>query len=174
MQHWYAPSLASPAEAGVQAWPAEEVVRLLKDGQAAKGAAMGPMAEVVFSSTQHLVDADLRAMATFLRELPQHQAAAPDPVPVPREVLELGASVYKAQCADCHGERGEGAGSAYPPLAGHRTATMASSANLVKVILSGGFPPTTQGNPRPYGMPSLLLEDMRDRRRCLIRAPFMG
>lgn len=153
MQDWYAPSLASPAEAGVQAWSPEEAVRLLHDGQAAKGAAMGPMAEVVFRSTQHLVDADLRAIATFLRELPQHPAAAPQFVPVPPGVLELGARVYKAQCAECHGERGEGGGSAYPPLAGHRTATMASGANLVKVILSGGFPPTTRGNPRPYGMP---------------------
>lgn len=153
MQNWYAPSLTSPAEAGVQAWPIEEGIRLLRDGQAAKGAAMGPMAEVVFRSTQHLAEADLRAMATFLRELPQHASAAPAPVPVPREVLDLGASLYKAHCADCHGERGEGGGSAYPPLAGHRTATMASSANLVKVILNGGFPPTTKGNPRPYGMP---------------------
>ena len=25
--------------------------------------------------------------------------------------------------------------------------------NLVRIILSGGFAPTTQGNPRPYGMP---------------------
>jgi len=31
---------------------------------------------------------------------------------------------------------------------------MASSANLVKVIISGSFPPTTAGNPRPYGMPA--------------------
>jgi hypothetical protein len=48
---------------------------------------------------------------------------------------------------------GEGSGFAYPALAGHRSATMPSSTNLVKVILSGGFPPTTGGNPRPYGMP---------------------
>ena len=42
---------------------------------------------------------------------------------------------------------------AYPALAGHRTVTMASSANLLKVIISGGFPPTTPGNPRLYRMP---------------------
>lgn len=153
MQNWYAPSLASPAEAGVQDWSAAEVVRLLKDGATSKGAAMGPMAEVVFSSTQHLSDADLRAMATFLKELPQHQAPAPKAVNVASDLLPLGAKIYKARCAECHGERGEGGGAAYPPLAGHRTATMASSANLVKVIISGGFPPTTSGNPRPYGMP---------------------
>jgi len=153
MQNWYAPSLASPAEAGVQAWSIEEAMRLLKEGRSAKGAAMGPMAEVVFGSTQHLVDADLRAMASFLRELPQHQPPAREPARAGSDALALGARIYKAQCAECHGEQGEGGGTAYPPLAGHRTATMASGANLVKVILTGGFPPTTSGNPRPYGMP---------------------
>ena len=153
MQNWYAPSLAAPAEAGVQAWTPEDIVRLLKDGQTTRAAAMGPMAEVVFSSTQHLGDADLRAMATFLRELPPHQPAQPSPVKAGNDIPELGAELYKTQCAECHGERGEGGGFAYPPLAGHRTVLMSSSANLVKVIISGGFPATTGGNPRPYGMP---------------------
>ena len=26
-------------------------------------------------------------------------------------------------------------------------------ANVVRVVLAGGFPPATTGNPRPYGMP---------------------
>ena len=30
---------------------------------------------------------------------------------------------------------------------------MASAANLVHVVLQGGFPPSTAGNPRPFGMP---------------------
>ena len=30
------------------------------------------MAEVVYRSTQYLDDSDLRAMATYLKELPQH------------------------------------------------------------------------------------------------------
>ncbi len=153
MQNWYAPSLASPAEAGVQGWTTPEIVRLLKDGRTAGGAAMGPMAQVVSSSTQHLDQADLRAMATFLRELPRHRPPAPESVKAGDDILALGARLYRAQCAECHGERGEGNGIAYPALAGHRTATMPSSANLVKVVLSGGFPATTEGNPRPYGMP---------------------
>ncbi|MGV3571395.1 MAG: c-type cytochrome [Ramlibacter sp.] len=153
MQNWYAPSLASPAEAGVQGWTTQEVVRLLRDGRTAGGAAMGPMAEVVSSSTRHLDEADLRAMATFLRELPRQHPPAPEPAKAGVDVLALGARLYKAQCAECHGERGEGSGLAYPALAGHRSATMPSSTNLVKVILNGGFPATTEGNPRPYGMP---------------------
>jgi mono/diheme cytochrome c family protein len=153
MQNWYAPSLASPAESGVQGWTTQEIVRLLKDGRADRGAAMGPMAEVVFSSTQHLDEADLRAMATFLRELPAHQPRAAEPVKAGGDVLALGDRLYKAHCAECHGEHGEGGGLAYPALAGHRTVTMPSGANLVKMIISGGFPPATEGNPRPYGMP---------------------
>ena len=154
MQNWYAPSLASSAEAGVQGWTGDEVVRLLKDGTSARGTAMGPMAEVVAGSTRHMSDPDLRAMATFLRELPQHASASIDDSPaVPADVMELGARIYKARCAECHGERGEGGAAAYPPLAGHRTVTMPSAANLVKVIVHGGFPATTPGNPRPYGMP---------------------
>jgi mono/diheme cytochrome c family protein len=30
---------------------------------------------------------------------------------------------------------------------------MDSPANLVHVVLEGGFPPATPGNPRPFGMP---------------------
>ncbi|RYZ00573.1 MAG: cytochrome c, partial [Comamonadaceae bacterium] len=140
-------------EAGVQDWPLDDVVQLLKTGAAPRGTAMGPMAEVVFGSTQHLADADLRAMAVFLKELPRHDPPAPRPVAATSESLALGARIYGNQCAQCHGKQGEGAGDAYPALAGHRTVTMNSSANLLRVILIGGFPPTTPGNPRPFGMP---------------------
>lgn len=153
MGGWYAPSLASPAEAGVQDWSVEEIVRLLRDGLAGQGATLGPMAEVVFASTQHLDEADLRAMAVFLRELPQHRAARVEAARAPAGVLRAGESLYREHCAECHGEKGEGSGAAYLPLAGRRTVTMSSGANLVKTIVDGGFPPTTAGNPRPYGMP---------------------
>ena len=39
---------------------------------APQGSVLGPMAEVVFRSTQHLSDADARAMAVYLQALPQH------------------------------------------------------------------------------------------------------
>ena len=153
MQNWYAPSLASPSEAGVQDWSGPAVVALMKNGIGDRGATLGPMAEVVYGSTQYLSDTDLQAMATFLRDLPRREAERQGAAPVASDVRDLGARLYKAQCAECHGDRGEGAGSIYPALAGHRTVTMDSSANLVKVILNGGFPPTTVGNPRPFGMP---------------------
>ena len=152
MQNWYAPSLSSSAEAGLQDWPIEEIMQLLKTGKAANGSTLGPMAEVVFSSTQHLNPKDLKAMAHYLKELPRQESAQAEPKLANAEGQQIGQSLYEDQCASCHGDRGEGRGD-YPALAGNRTVTMHSSVNLVRIILSGGFAPTTQGNPRPYGMP---------------------
>ena len=42
---------------------------------------------------------------------------------------------------------------AYPALAGNRAVTLPVTANLVQVVLHGGFAPATAGNPRPFGMP---------------------
>jgi mono/diheme cytochrome c family protein len=41
----------------------------------------------------------------------------------------------------------------YPPLAGNPSIQMESSVNPVRMVLNGGFPPGTIGNPMPYGMP---------------------
>lgn len=152
MQNWYAPSLSSPTEAGLQDWPMEDIMQLLKTGKTAHSSTLGPMAEVVFISTQHLNQKDLRAIAHFLKELPRQENAKEDLKLATPEGQQIGQSLYLNQCAQCHGDHGEGRGD-YPSLAGNRTVIMNSSVNLVRIILSGGFAPTTEGNPRPYGMP---------------------
>ena len=154
MQDWYAPSLLSPAEAGVSDWEIEDIVDLLKKGVSRRSSVMGPMAEVVFRSTQHLNDADLRALAVFLRSLPQAsapQSIASDGSAEARQ--PQGAELYKQHCADCHGDRGEGLAGAYPALAGNRAVVMQKPINVIRAVLAGGYLPATTGNPRPYGMP---------------------
>ena len=153
MQDWYAPSLNSPAEAGLAGWDAAHVVQLLKTGQAPGASVMGPMAEVVLRSTQHLSDADLQAMAAYLRALPQTPPPKREPIQRDSDVMRRGQAVYDRRCADCHGDDGRGAAGLYPPLAGNRAVTMDSAANVVVAIASGGYPPATAGNPRPFGMP---------------------
>lgn len=149
---WLAPSLRAESEAGVQHWDIARTVELLQRGTTTGASVMGPMAEVVFESTQHLSAADLRAMALYL------QALAPQPVAQPvfeaagGEQLALGEKVYGQSCADCHGQQGEGAPGAYPALAGNRTVTQAQAGNTVLAVLGGGFAPATAGNPQPYGM----------------------
>ena len=154
MQNWYAPSLASAAEAGVADWTPAQVVALLRNGTSPRGTVLGPMAEVVLQSTQHLAQDDLLAMAEFLRALPQAPAETPGPVPsAESRVAVRGATLYGNHCAQCHGEQGQGVAGAYPGLAGNRAVLLPVTANLVQVLLGGGFAPATRGNPRPYGMP---------------------
>ena len=154
MQDWYAPSLLSATEAGVAEWGPEDIVDLLKKGLSRRGSVMGPMAEVVFRSTQYLTHEDLRALAVFLKSLPQANAERATTTRVAAEAEQAdGFDIYKQHCATCHGETGEGTASAYPPLAGNRAVVMDIPINVIRAVLAGGYLPATGGNPRPYGMP---------------------
>ncbi len=154
VQPWLAPSLRDPAAAGVQAWRAERVVELLKTGTADGATMLGPMAEVVFGSTQHLADADLRAITVYLQAVPPPPPEPREPPPRPAPaVAARGADLYERHCARCHGEHGEGAAGIYVPLAGNRAVTLDPPANAVQAVLRGGFAPATTGHPRPFGMP---------------------
>lgn len=152
---WYAPALDSDAEAGLKSWPTAEVVALLKTGVTPRASVSGPMAEVVYRSTQHLSESDLHAMAVYLQALPSHGSAMQQPVPLQRSgaLMQRGEKIYSLHCASCHGESGEGKTGMYPPLAANRAVNLASPSNLMQMLRFGGYAPTTEGNPRPYGMP---------------------
>ena len=153
-QGWYAPSLAAPDQAGVALWKRADVVSLLKTGQAPGASVSGPMAEVVYGSTQHWNEQDLQAVAEFLQALPAGPAhQAPSANAASTAMLTQGSKIYERECTGCHGPSGQGAPGVYPALAGNRAVTMAVTTNLVHIVRSGGFAPATAGNPRPYGMP---------------------
>lgn len=156
---WIAPSLTDPAHPGVAGRAADELVQLLQTGVSSQAAVMGPMAEVVAGSTQHLQPQDLRAMVNYLQSLvPAAQGpvrpAGRRPDPAPEAAMSSGARLYTRHCADCHGSQGQGVAGVYPALAGNRSVTMDPPRNLLQAITRGGFPPGTAGNPRPYGMPA--------------------
>ena len=154
LQGWTAPSLHPPANAPGHA---EELRALLRAGQTARSTVLGPMADVVYRSLQHWPEEDLAAVADYLAHLPPEPAPAAAPADAAQ--LERGRLVYVAQCADCHGRDGEGAGLAYPALAGNPTVLQPDPRNLVQVLRFGGFAPTTAANPRPYGMPPVPLPE---------------
>ncbi|HSV18736.1 MAG TPA: cytochrome c [Casimicrobiaceae bacterium] len=154
---WYAPSLASNDP---------HLAQLLHTGVSPGGAVAGPMADVVGQSLQHLSGPDIGAMAAYLASLPADSAPPQPAAPPPEPVMQLGRKLYEQHCADCHGKNGLGAAGedgapAYPPLAGNRTLRLQAPVNAIRIVLSGGFAPSTAGNPRPYGMPpySQLLDD---------------
>ena len=154
---WYAPSLNSPWEAGLQLWSTAEAADFLRSGKGRDTAMVGPMAGVVYDSLQHLRRDDARAMAAYLRTRPTAEIEAsgyqvrPSPARV-EAMMKRGKRLYSEDCADCHGESGEG-GDGVSALAGNRAVTMQNPTNIVRMIRRGGFPASTPGNPYPHGMP---------------------
>jgi mono/diheme cytochrome c family protein len=157
MQAWYAPSLTSDKEAGLGDWSLKDIADLLKTGVSARGAVYGPMADVVYNSLQYLTNDDVQAMAVYLKSLAQltPPAAATSNIPGSESSLlvALGKTIYDNQCAVCHGTQGLGKLPNFPPLAGNQSIQMGSAVNPIRMVLNGGYPPGTSGNPMPYGMP---------------------
>lgn len=157
--NWYAPSLTSHLEAGSVNWTIDEIVALLTTGISKRAIASGPMATIIGQSLQHLSAADTRAMAVYLQSLaePGVESISTDSflemTGSLRAHMEQGGLLYQQHCQTCHGSSGEGVPGIYPPLAGNRSVIMASSLNTIRSVLNGGYPATTAGNPRPYGMP---------------------
>jgi mono/diheme cytochrome c family protein len=157
MQNWYAPSLTSNKEAGLGDWSLQDISDLLRLGVSKRGAVYGPMAEVVYDSLQYLNDSDINAMSVYLKSLGEGSPPAPPSSNIPSSETSLldrlGKDVYDAQCASCHGADGRGKPPSYPPLAANQSIQMSSAVNPIRMVLNGGYPPGTAGNPMPYGMP---------------------
>lgn len=153
---WYASSLTAHPRTGIGAQPVEQIADFLKTGVSRGSAASGPMAQVIGASLQYLSAEDTLAMATYLKTLPPTPTPAAAQYYAPldvKAVLAKGQDIYSSKCAACHGEQGQGYKTAYPALAGSGALNMPAPANAIRMVLNGGFPPSTMGNPRPFGMP---------------------
>jgi mono/diheme cytochrome c family protein len=157
MQNWYAPSLTSNKETGLGDWSIKDISDYLQTGVSNRGAVYGPMADVVYNSLQYLSADDTRAMAVYLKGLAQGSSPDRPAPPLPSAesslLFSLGKPIYDKQCASCHGAEGLGKPPHYPLLAGNQSIQMSSAVNAIRMVLNGGYPPGTAGNPMPYGMP---------------------
>lgn len=154
---WYAPPLHG-GEGGLGSWSEADIAALLKTGVSPRGTSLGPMSEIVGRSLQYLNDEDINAMAVYLKSLPTQPlatasaAAQPEPAEAER-ILKQGKKLYGELCVDCHGGKGQGSAPDYPPLAGNHAIGGPQPVNAIRAVLNGGFPPSTAGNPYPFGMP---------------------
>jgi mono/diheme cytochrome c family protein len=158
VQEWYAPSLTANREAGLGQWDVGDIVALLHTGVSKRSAVFGPMAQVVYDSLQHLTESDVQAIALYLKSLAQNDAPR---VPVQvrptegqaKSAFAAGRKIYDAHCKSCHREDGGGMPPAYPPLVNNQAINMDFAVNAIRMVLFGGFPPGTERNARPFGMP---------------------
>jgi mono/diheme cytochrome c family protein len=153
-------NLRSAAGGGLVSWSKEDIVASLKTGRNPHSAVSGPMGEVVEHSTQYLSDADLGAIAVYLKSL----GASAEPASFHADDSTLktilagqatgrGASIYIDSCAACHRQNGQGATRVFPSLVDNPMVTQANPDSLLAVILGGARLPSTASAPSPLAMP---------------------
>ncbi|MBV8493791.1 MAG: cytochrome c [Alphaproteobacteria bacterium] len=153
LQGWFAPNLTGDPRLGLGSWSVEDIVDYLKTGHNRITAATGPMSEVVVDSTSHLHDDDLRAIAVYLKSLPQG-AEPPTPVVESDPAMRAGAAIFTDQCAACHVRSGEGIASLFPALKGSPAVQAADATNLIRIVLQGARTVATDAAPTAPGMPA--------------------
>ena len=121
---------------GIGAWPADAVAEYLRSGHNAAAAASGPMAEMVEQSGAGLAEPDLRAVATYLKDLPGQPAVAA-PLPANSPAMRSGAAIHRDECAACHNQSGTGVPRLFPASKGAPTVQQDVPLNLVCVVLQG-------------------------------------
>ncbi|MFY9961956.1 c-type cytochrome [Pseudomonas sp. Hg5Tf] len=135
---YLAPSLLAQdlAERG---WTTPDLTTFLKHGMSAQGTMFNEMFPVVHHSTQHLEDADLAAMATYLLGDQPPPAKVVNAVALEQlsDSAKRGRQQYFNVCAGCHGVEGEGKPHIAVAMQGNTVLRQADSRNLAKVILDG-------------------------------------
>ncbi len=154
LQGWMAPDITGNAHTGLGRWSEAEIVRYLKTGANRFDMASGPMAEAVEHSTQHWKDADLAAVAVYLKSLGDPEQAPPDPLAENDERLRTGALIYEDQCSACHTPDGEGITHLFPKLAGAPLVNSRDATSLIRVVLAGSRAVGTDAAPTAPAMPS--------------------
>ena len=159
---WLAVNLRGDKVGGMGDWSQKDIVDTLKSARNSHTAVVGgPMNDVVSHSTQHMTDADLNAMAAYLKTLPatgktKSTFAASDTTA--KELFagiekNRGAQLYLDNCAACHRTDGKSNRIVFPALPGNPTVLSDDPTSLIRVVLAGSRLPSTKTAPSDLGMP---------------------
>jgi mono/diheme cytochrome c family protein len=142
---WYAPDIGGDSLSKLAVWNTTELTQFLNTGMAPGNVkSFGPMQEVIHDSLQYLDDADLRAMAVYLKDQSSHASpVTPAKASLPRTAA--GKLIYEDNCSSCHQRDGKGTQGTVPALAGNDSVTAAEPYNVIMAILEGFAPQGTWG-----------------------------
>ncbi len=150
---WFAPRLDGATRSGLQSWSAQDIAEYLQSGRNAKSHADGLMAEVIVNSTSKMSDADVRAMAVYLKDLPPARRE-PKVTPPDDAEMQAGQAVYAKLCIACHEADGSGAPRIYPPLPANALLQSINPSSTLRIILDGAHTVTTPRAPNTGEMPA--------------------
>jgi len=155
LQNWFAPDLTGSRRLGIGDWTIEDIALYLKTGRNRYDIASGPMADAVTHSTSHLTDADLRAIAVYLKDLSPGGSVPSQPVSAQNPAMQRGEAIYNERCAACHRVAGEGIVGLFPRLNGAPLVQQSQATSLIRVVLEGSRAAATDEAPTGPAMPSL-------------------
>jgi mono/diheme cytochrome c family protein len=150
-ENWFSANLNGNAHGGLGKWSAADIVQYLKTGWNKYAAAAGSMQEKVTSSTSHMSDGDLMAIAVYLKSLPPAPQKTP-PAPDAR-AMQAGEAAFVANCSACHSEPGAGEPRDYPDLAGDTLIMGRNPETVIRIVLQGAESAKTPTAPTRYSMP---------------------
>lgn len=154
LQGWFAPDITNDGQSGLGKWSEEDLIQYLKTGVNAHSIASGPMAEAVENSTSKMTDADLKAVAVYLKSLGT-DADASQPAKPDQARMTAGEALYRDNCSACHGGDGAGAGALFPALTNNSIVAQGNSETLARLVLAGSQAVHTEHARTTPAMPSL-------------------
>lgn len=149
----FAPRLDGAARSGLKSWSVEDITEYLQSGRNGKSHAGKLMSEVVVNSTSKMSDADVRAIAVYLKDLPAGKREPKVTRPSPAQ-MAAGEKLYKGACIACHEDDGSGAPRIYPPLPGNANLQSADASSTLRIMLDGAETVTTPRAPNKGSMPA--------------------
>jgi mono/diheme cytochrome c family protein len=154
IQGWMSPNLNGDRRTGLGTWSETDIVTYLQAGTNAHAAASGPMAEVISKSTSRMSDADLQAIAEYLKTRDGDPHDVGHPLVMDDTTSRIGESIYVDACAPCHAPTGEGVERLFPPLKGSSIVQAQNPATLIRVVLHGTQNVATDRAPTGASMPA--------------------
>jgi mono/diheme cytochrome c family protein len=154
LQGWFAPNITNDNERGLGGWSIADIASYLKTGHNPATGSTGIMAEEISLASSHMTDADLSAIATFLKSLPGQTGSPPAPLSASDPAMVAGGAIFADACSACHGMDGKGVPYLFPSLAGSPNVRSADPASLIRVLIEGARSVGTAGEPTSPGMPS--------------------
>lgn len=154
LDYWYAPNLTSETHGGLKSWSISDITTYLRSGANDRADASGSMQDVVEISTSKMSDADLHAIAVYLKSLPGAPGGEAAPPPPSKLAMHQGQAIYADQCAGCHAADGTGSPGLFPPLKGNSSLQSARATSPLHAILTGAEAASTPDKPTGPAMPA--------------------
>ena len=162
LESWIAKNLRGDHKDGLGSWNEAQLVQFLKTGRSDRSAVFGGMSDVIVHSMQYMSEADLTAIARYLKSLPAVDSADKphqyDPAVADAlwngDDSKRGAAVYIDNCAACHRTDGNGYTRVFPALAGNPVLQSDDPTSLIHIVLKGATLPATHTAPSTFTMPA--------------------